>query len=262
MATRRDFVKAASLGGAVSSTLLGACTSAQAPVHQNKPVVISTWEHGLAANEAAWEILVQGGSALDAVERGVRVTESDPFVTTVGLGGWPDREGHVTLDACIMNAAGDCGSVAFLQHIQNPISVARMVMEQTPHVMLVGQGALDFALSKGFPRENLLTPEAETAWRTWLEEAPEDTRAEINIENHDTIGMIALDENGDLSGACTTSGAAWKIARARRRLANYRCRTLCRQRSGRSVRHRMGRSRHSRGRLPPGRRVYAAGSYT
>jgi L-asparaginase/N4-(beta-N-acetylglucosaminyl)-L-asparaginase len=117
----------------------------------------------------------------------------------------------VTLDACIMNEAGDCGSVAFLEHIQHPISVARHVMEDTPHVMLVGEGALDFALSRGFERENLLTPEAEADWKKWLDEAPEDVRAEINVENHDTIGMLALDANGNLSGACTTSGAAWKL---------------------------------------------------
>jgi L-asparaginase/N4-(beta-N-acetylglucosaminyl)-L-asparaginase len=177
----------------------------------NQPIVISTWQHGLAANEGAWGILSQGGRALDAVEAGVRVTEAGPAVSTVGIGGRPDRNGHVTLDACIMNEAGDCGSVAFLEHIQHPISVARHVMEDTPHVMLVGEGALDFALSRGFERENLLTPEAEADWKKWLDEAPEDVRAEINVENHDTIGMLALDANGNLSGACTTSGAAWKL---------------------------------------------------
>ena len=211
MPTRRSFVKTAALGGAVSSSLLSACVEEAPPVVANRPIVISTWQHGLAANDAAWDILVQGGGSLDAVEIGVRVTEADPEVKTVGYGGRPDRNGHVTLDACIMNPAGDCGSVAFLEHIKNPISVARMVMEQTPHVMLVGQGALDFALSKGFKEENLLTPDAEAEWKQWLEDAPSDVRAEINVENHDTIGMLAVDENGDISGACTTSGAAWKL---------------------------------------------------
>ena len=97
------------------------------------------------------------------------VTESDPEVKTVGIGGRPDREGNVTLDACIMDEKGDCGSVAFLQHIKNPIAVARKVMEETPHVMLVGEGALNFAVSQGFEKENLLTPDAEAEWKAWLE---------------------------------------------------------------------------------------------
>jgi L-asparaginase/N4-(beta-N-acetylglucosaminyl)-L-asparaginase len=211
MTTRRRFLKVGALGGLSTGGLLTSCTSQAAPGEINKPIVISTWEHGMAANEAAWSALSGNGRALDAVEAGVRVTESDPAVTTVGYGGFPDRSGHVTLDACIMDENGDCGSVAFLQRIKNPISVARLVMEETPHVMLVGQGALDFALSKGFQEENLLTPEAEKAWRDWLETAPEDVKAEINVENHDTIGMVALDASGNLAGACTTSGAAWKL---------------------------------------------------
>lgn len=212
MTSRRNFIKTGSLGSLLSGTLLSACatetTQARPAV---KPVVVSTWQHGIAANDAAWGVLSEGGRALDAVEAGVRVTESDPNVSTVGIGGRPDREGHVTLDACIMDENGDCGSVAFLEHIENPISVARKVMEETPHVMIVGEGALNFALSQGFERTNLLTPEAEADWKKWLEEAPEDVRMEINVENHDTIGMVALDADGNLSGACTTSGAAWKL---------------------------------------------------
>lgn len=209
MPTRRRFVKT-TLGGLTSGTLLAACAS-QEETPVNKPIVISTWNHGLAANEGAWEILSAGGNALDAVEAGVRITESDPAVQTVGIGGFPDIDGHVTLDACIMSPSGDCGSVAFLQHIKNPISVARKVMEETPHVMLTGQGALDFALEKGFEKENLLTPESEAAWKEWLASNDADTRQEINVENHDTIGLLAMDANGDLAGACTTSGAAWKL---------------------------------------------------
>jgi len=172
-------------------------------------VAISTWAHGQPANAAAWEILSQGGRALDAVEAGVRIPEADPTVMTVGYGGYPDRYGKVTLDACIMDESGRCGSVAFLQDIKHPVSVARKVMEVTPHVMLVGAGALDFALASGFERENLLTAEAEAAWETWQAENGE-TRPFINIENHDTIGMLTLDQAGNLSGACTTSGAAYK----------------------------------------------------
>lgn len=212
MPSRRNFIKTGSLGGLLSGTLLSACTNETTQAKPAiKPVVVSTWQHGIAANEGAWGVLAEGGRALDAVEAGVRVTESDPNVSTVGIGGRPDREGHVTLDACIMDEKGDCGSVAFLEHIENPISVARKVMEETPHVMIVGEGALNFALSQGFEKTNLLTPEAEADWKKWLEEAPEDVRMEINVENHDTIGMVALDADGNLSGACTTSGAAWKL---------------------------------------------------
>ena len=175
----------------------------------SKAIVISTWYHGLAANDAAWAILKKGGKALDAVEKGVMVSESDPTNLTVGLGGLPDRDGNVTLDACIMDEKGRAGSVAFLQHIENPIAVARLVMEKTPHVMLVGEGALQFALSQGFKKENLLVEESEKEWKEWLKTSQ--YKPIVNIENHDTIGMIALDAHGNLSGACTTSGMAYKM---------------------------------------------------
>jgi isoaspartyl peptidase/L-asparaginase-like protein (Ntn-hydrolase superfamily) len=133
-----------------------------------KPVVISTWSHGVEANKVSWDILQNGGSALDAVEMGVRVVESDASNGSVGLGGRPDREGIVTLDACIMDHNHQCGAVAFLQDIENPISVARKVMEDTPHVFLAGRGAFDFALTKGFEKVNLLTPESEKAIKNGL----------------------------------------------------------------------------------------------
>lgn len=174
-----------------------------------KPVVISTWKHGIPANEEAWNILSKEGAALDAVEAGVRIPEADPEVRTVGYGGYPDRDGFVTLDACIMDENEQCGSVAALQHIKHPISVARKVIEESPHVMLVGEGALQFALDQGFEKENLLTEASSKDWEEWKEDA--DYQPEINIENHDTIGMLALDSHGNLSGACTTSGAAWKM---------------------------------------------------
>lgn len=175
-----------------------------------KPVVISTWNHGLPANEAAWKILSTGGSALDAVEKGVMVAEADPEETSVGYGGFPDREGNVTLDACIMDSHNNAGSVACLKNIKHPISVARLVMEKTPHVMLVGDGAKQFALSQGFTEENLLTEKSKKAYEEWLKTSQ--YKPIINIENHDTISMLALDESGNLSGACTTSGMAWKMA--------------------------------------------------
>jgi isoaspartyl peptidase/L-asparaginase-like protein (Ntn-hydrolase superfamily) len=179
------------------------------PFQAGNPVVISTWNFGLAANVAAWKVLSQGGRALDAVEAGAKVPEADPNETSVGLGGLPDREGKVTLDACIMDEAGNCGSVAFLQHIVHPISVARLVMEKTPHVMLVGDGALQFALANGFKKTKLLTKSSEKAWKQWLRKA--DYKPVVNIENHDTIGILAMDKSGDLSGACTTSGMAYKM---------------------------------------------------
>ncbi len=174
-----------------------------------KPVVISTWNHGVPANEEAWKVLSAGGKALDAVEQGVRTAEANPEIQTVGLGGFPDREGNVTLDACIMDHNSNCGSVSFLQHIKHPISVARKIMEETPHIMLTGEGALQFALEQGFEKEELLTPESKKAYEEWLQKS--NYKPVINIENHDTISMLALDEDGNLSGACTTSGAAWKM---------------------------------------------------
>lgn len=207
MRDRRSFLKISAMGTIAAGNL----PLIQPGGRRKGAIVVSTWEHGLAANDAAWKVLSAGGRALDAVEAGVRVTEADPTGRSVGIGGLPDREGNVTLDACIMDEHGDAGSVAYLQHIMHPISVARKVMEETPHVMLVGDGALQFALEQGFEKVNLLTPEAEAEWREWMESNDPDTRQQINTENHDTIGQLALDANGNLSGACTTSGAAWKM---------------------------------------------------
>lgn len=208
---RRSFFERLALGTAglaISPTLL-AKSSKDKSAPGTKPLIISTWNHGFAANDAALATLKEGGTILDAVEKGVNVPESDPEVTSVGYGGLPDREGKVTLDACIMDKFGNCGSVAYLQHIKNPISVARLVMQKTPHIMLVGEGALSFALSQGFRKEELLTEKASKRWEEWLKKS--DYSPKINIENHDTIGMLGIDENGDLSGACTTSGLAWKM---------------------------------------------------
>lgn len=207
MITRRQFV------GSTAIVAAGALNAmAQEKRSSAKPVVISTWRHGLAANDAAWKILSSGGRALDAVEAGVRVSESDPMVSSVGFGGFPDASGEVTLDACIMDENGDCGSVACLKDIEHPISVARLVMEKTPHVMLVGEGAKRFALENGMPEKKLLTADAKKAWEKWKAQHPDAIkRGQINIENHDTIGLLAIDAQGNLSGACTTSGMAWKL---------------------------------------------------
>jgi N4-(beta-N-acetylglucosaminyl)-L-asparaginase len=174
-----------------------------------KPVVLSTWRFGVQANEAAWKVLSANGRALDAVEAGVKVTEGNPEERSVGLGGRPDRDGNVTLDACIMDENMNIGSVAFLQHIVHPVSVARAVMEKTPHAMLVGEGALRFALQQGFKKEKLLTARSEAEWKEWLKKSA--YQPEVNVENHDTIGMIAIDKQGNLSGACTTSGLSYKM---------------------------------------------------
>lgn len=209
MKTRRNFILKSLAGLAGISALPKLSSFATKNQTISRPIVISTWNHGLPANEAAMKILNQKGRALDAVEAGVKVPEADPLITTVGYGGYPDRDGKVTLDACIMDEKGNCGSVAFLQHIMHPISVARQVMEKTPHIMLVGAGALQFALANGFKKTKLLTPVAEKAWKEWLKTSK--YKPVINVENHDTISMLAIDDKGDISGACTTSGAAFKM---------------------------------------------------
>lgn len=208
---RRNFIKLSALAG----SLLAFNKSKAAELVEDstkktiKPIVISTWEFGVKANAEAWKVLSANGRSLDAVETGVKVAEADPNERSVGYGGRPDRDGHVTLDACIMDEFSNIGSVACLEHIVHPISVARAVMEKTPHTMLVCEGALEFALSQGFSKTNLLTKESEDEWKEWLKTAEYKTK--VNIENHDTIGMIALDMNGNLSGACTTSGMAFKM---------------------------------------------------
>ncbi|MEO7432853.1 MAG: N(4)-(beta-N-acetylglucosaminyl)-L-asparaginase [Dokdonella sp.] len=223
MADRRTFLKDSILA---SSLLLATPARATAAVKRASARVVSTWDFGVAANAAAWEILSKGGRALDAVEAGARVPEQDLRNHSVGRAGYPDRDGRVTLDASIMDEHGNCGAVAAIEHIAHPISVARRVMEKTPHVLLVGDGALQFAIEQGFAKEDLLTPESETAWRAWLKTAHYDPVANSEVKsdqatpaggvrgdarNHDTIGMLALDAHGNLSGACTTSGMAWKL---------------------------------------------------
>ena len=206
MITRRKFINQ-SLAATAGVTIVGNLQASA--TKQDLPVVISTWNHGVPANKEAIKVLIDGGTSLDAVEAGVRVPEADPNVMTVGYGSFPDRDGHITLDACIIDEKGNAGSVSFLQNIMHPISVARKVMEDTPHVMLSGAGALKFALDKGFKKENLMTEKSTVAWKKWLVKS--EYKPVVNIENHDTISMLAVDKHGNLSGACTTSGMAFKM---------------------------------------------------
>ena len=178
------------------------------PPVKNNPLVISTWIHGMEANAGAWEILSNGGNALDAVQKGVAVTENDLNNRSVGLGGRPDRDGHVTLDACIMDHDSRCGAVAFLEEIIHPIDVARAIMDKTPHVMLVGKGAQQWALENGFTKASFQVPvpPVQKDYEEWRIKS--EYKTGVNVENHETIGMLALDANGRMAGACTTSGMA------------------------------------------------------
>ncbi len=228
MVNRRKFIQASAFSSLAMAFSKIASGNPKTVTIKGKPVVISTWDAGLRANKAAWEVLGSGGRALDAVEKGVMVTESEQNCC-VGLGANPDRDGFVTLDACIMDEFSNCGSVAFLERVKHPIAVARRVMEKTPHVMLVGSGAQQFAVAEGFPLEvQKLSPDAQRNYENWLKKSEYKPPA-INIEarkthgpfaphklengewNHDTIGMVAMDTNGNLSGSCTTSGAGFKM---------------------------------------------------
>ncbi|MDX2068757.1 MAG: N(4)-(beta-N-acetylglucosaminyl)-L-asparaginase [Haliscomenobacter sp.] len=233
MQTRRKFLRWSALG--LPFVSFSQILAKSKTPFATKPIVVSTWDSGLPVNAVAWKILrEQNGRALDAVEAGARSIE-DSINCCVGLGGNPDRDGIVTLDACIMDEKSNCGSVAGLSYIKHPISVARKIMETTPHVMLVGDGALQFALANGFPKESgKLSKDADKAYKAWLKKS--EYKPIINIEqqqikakknkgngpfapnkfedgspNHDTMGTIALDAAGNLSGACTTSGMAFKL---------------------------------------------------
>ena len=214
---RRKFLKKSTLStaGVLSAPLVANSNTDDKKQHQIsselkkiKPIVIATWDVANSTSKA-WDVLVKGGSSLDAVEQGVMVEEADENNQTVGIGGRPDRDGNVSLDACIMDKDSNCGSVIYLQNILHPVSVARKVMEDTPHVMLAGAGAEQFAYSKGFKKVDLLTEKSRLEWIEWKKNSKYEPV--INIENHDTIGMLAIDQSGDLAGACTTSGMAYKI---------------------------------------------------
>lgn len=207
MTTRRKFLQSATLSAA-SVFALPAFTILEKK-STTAPIAISTWNFGLQTNAAGWKILMDKGRALDAIESGIHVAEDDLFSTSVGLAGYPDREGHTTLDACIMDEKYNCGSVVFLEKIKHPISVARKIMETTPHIILAGEGAQKWALQNGFELDDYKNPESEKAYQEWLKTS--EYKPEINFENHDTIGMLAMDIKQNLSGGCSTSGMAFKI---------------------------------------------------
>jgi len=213
--TRRSLISGivATAGAvAIAPSTTAAILMKQQPMTSTLPpsTIISTWDHGMPANIAAAAVIANGGSALDAAEQGVMVVEADPKNLSVGLGGLPDRDGIVTLDACIMDGTGRAGSVCFVQGIVHPIAVARMVMEQTPHVMLAGAGAERFAREHNVQqRPNILTAQARTSWEEWKKTSH--YAPVINIENHDTIGLLVVNGDGSMAGSCTTSGLAYKV---------------------------------------------------
>lgn len=171
------------------------------------PIVVSTWRFGQKANQPAWEILQSGGTALDAVVAGVAVAEKDPEVKSVGYGGYPNANGEVEVDAAIINGRTlGYGAVTGLKHIATPTAVARLVMEKTAHVMLTGEGALQFARQQGFQECEMLTDSAREAWEKW-----KSGQTGQPTDAHDTIGMLAIDKHGDIAAACTTSGVAFKL---------------------------------------------------
>ncbi len=193
-----------------------------------KPIIVSTWADGKRVNQEAWKILGNNGRALDAVESGARWME-DQQNCCVGLGANPDRDGIVSLDSSIMDEHANCGAVAAIQRIKHPVSVARKVMELTPHVLIVGKGAQEFALKNGFALEpQTLSEPAKKAYEEWLKKSQ--YKPEINIENkdagngpfapaylddgtpnHDTMGIVAMGADGNMSGAVTTSGMGFKM---------------------------------------------------
>lgn len=203
---RRNFIKTGALasGGILLSQIPFQNIYPRSLLNNKAPIVVSTWEPNLKSNARAMETLLSGKTSLDAIEQGIRVTEANPEDTSVGYGGFPDADGIVTLDSSIMDWKGNAGSVAFLQNIMHPISVARLVMEKTNHVMLAGDGAKKFALANGFKEENLLTEKAKKAWIEWK-------KKNKKPDNHDTIGMMAIDNNNNISGGVSTSGMAFKL---------------------------------------------------
>ncbi|MEP0262527.1 N(4)-(beta-N-acetylglucosaminyl)-L-asparaginase [Dokdonia sp.] len=217
---RRKFIQNTALTGAGIATGVAAMSCKEVPeekdiavsttksISKSSYISISTWDTS-SANNASGELLAQGKPALDAIIAGVAVEEANEENTTVGIGATPDREGNVTLDACVMSPDGDYGAVLAVENIVHVAALARKVMEETPHVIMASKGAEEFAYTQGFKKQKLLTPASEKAWKEWLKTS--NYQPAINVENHDTIGMLAMDSSGDIAGVCTTSGLGYKM---------------------------------------------------
>lgn len=207
---RRSFLNKITLAGTLASVWPKRIFAKEYASKQTSqgPIAICTWNFE-KANAAAGKALISGQDALDAAILATQVEEENPFNTTVGFGGTPDREGNVTLDACVMDHKGNCGAVLAVENIVHVSALARDVMEKTPHVMLAGKGAEEFAVSQSYQQKPLLTSEAKKAWEKWKHTA--EYQPTINIENHDTIGVLCRDKNGNIGGACSTSGLGYKM---------------------------------------------------
>lgn len=210
--SRRSFVKAGVIAGSgvLTKQLTPSNVFGKSSSNSSLPFVISTWDFGKIANTKTMELLQNNTDILDAITAGVNLVENDPNITSVGYGGLPDEDGIVTLDASIMDWKGNAGSVAAIEGIKNPISVAKLVMRRTKHVMLAGEGAKKFALENGFKEENLLTENSKKAWIEWKRKFPHGENR-VDSKNHDTIGMLAIDKSNNISGGVSTSGMAYKI---------------------------------------------------
>ncbi|MCK4966964.1 N(4)-(beta-N-acetylglucosaminyl)-L-asparaginase [bacterium] len=218
--SRRNFIKEGA-GAGLFFSLTNRFSQKENTAAVQRPVVITSGKKfGLEANEAVWEVLMQGGSALDAVEKGANTAEANPENIGVGYGGIPNEDGIVELDASVMcGKTGNAGAVGGLRNIKHPSSVARLVMERTDHVMLAGGGALEFAKAHGFKEENLLTEKTRKIWLKWKENlSPKDDwfpppGSKEKIEKpQGTINILAVDKYGDIAGITTTSGLGFKIS--------------------------------------------------
>jgi N4-(beta-N-acetylglucosaminyl)-L-asparaginase len=211
--SRRNFLDQTALGllGSAAFQITTSTPAAGQAQQAAKPLIVSTWPFGKPANEQALRVLSQGGSNLDAVEQGIWVVESDPANHSVGLGGRPNAAGVVQLDACIMSGPGHRGgSVAALEGIRHPISAARRVMEKTPHVMLVGEGARMFALQEGLEAVEVDSRQKYQEWQRQQNMNRGDSSGGKK-KNHDTIALLVLGPDGNLAGGCSTSGLAGKL---------------------------------------------------
>jgi N4-(beta-N-acetylglucosaminyl)-L-asparaginase len=230
-ASRRRFLAGSSLGAAALTLVSVSEAAAQQkpralPEKGKFPIKVVSSGNGLEATKKAYEMIVAGVDPLDACVAGVTIVENDPKDNSVGYGGLPNEDGVVELDAAVMHGpTHQCGSVSALQNIKNPAQVARLVLWQTDHVMLVGAGALAFAKAQGFPEENLLTEESRKIWLYWRQTRgpdddwlpPPDSELDPAVRGFfgrptGTIHCAGMNANGDISCVTSTSGLAFKLS--------------------------------------------------